>query len=181
MNTQVSPQTGTAGSSLRGQGYEAYILPGVPEAVSTARTLTRRFTGGSGQADNAVTCVSELATNAIVHTRSGLPGGHFAVTLERQPDGSVVISVVDEGARSGSPVLPWGEHGRGLAMVEILSAGWGIVPMYGSGRLTWVRIGPLAPHGRDADRDGGETPRRDTSETPDRDTSRDAALAGIRP
>jgi anti-sigma regulatory factor (Ser/Thr protein kinase) len=85
--------------------------------------------------------VSELATNAIAYTRSGLPGGTFAVSVQDGP-GGVVIRVCDQGARA-MPALaspgPGGEHGRGLRIVAVLAEEWGTEPT-ATGRATWCRI-----------------------------------------
>jgi anti-sigma regulatory factor (Ser/Thr protein kinase) len=164
---KVAKRRAAAGRLVTGNGYAGIVLPGVPESVATARAVTRRVLSTAGaQAQNAVTCVSELVTNAILHTRSGQAGGHLAVTLEIRADRSVVVSVLDEGARTGRAVArPGGEHGRGLSIVEILSDDWGVIPMHGSGRLTWCRLDAVSPSRRDAtrdaQRDGGRDARRD--------------------
>lgn len=185
-NSQVGAPTGTVGTGPKirvSKGYAGFVLPGVPESASAARDAARRVLSRPGnQTDNAVTCVSELATNAILHTRSGQAGGQFAVTLEMLPDWSIVVSVLDEGARTApGPVRPGGESGRGLAIVEILSDDWGIVPMYGPGRLTWCLLKPMRPHLRAASRDASPA-RRDTAHDAPRDgvldTARDAVAGG---
>ena len=63
---------------------------------------------------------SELSTNAIVHSRSGLPGGVFTVRAEVHPGDFAWLEVEDQGG-------PWmeheadEEHGRGLAIVKTLA------------------------------------------------------------
>ena len=79
------------------------VLPGVPESVREARALVRRQLGAGDAAEAAALVVSELATNAICYTRSGLPGGTFAVSVQQVP-GGVVIRVRDAGSRV-APVL----------------------------------------------------------------------------
>ena len=117
------------------------MLPGVPESVREARTVVRSYLGADPAAEVAALAVSELATNAIAHTRSGLPGGTFAVSVHRG-DGGVVVSVRDAGAR-GAPVLteptPRAEHGRGLRVIAALAEDWGTEAL-ASGRATWCRI-----------------------------------------
>jgi anti-sigma regulatory factor (Ser/Thr protein kinase) len=88
-------------------------------------------------------CVSELATNAILYTRSGLPGGTFAVTVQPGP-GEVLVLVHDSGARtSTAPARAADEHGRGLCIVEALSGGFWGVEETSRGRMTWCRIPAL--------------------------------------
>jgi anti-sigma regulatory factor (Ser/Thr protein kinase) len=117
------------------------VLPGVPESVREARAMVRRELGAGDAAEAAALCVSELATNAIAYTRSGLPGGMFAVSVQAVPRG-VVIRVRDQGART-LPVLadpePGAEHGRGLLIVAAVAEEWGTEPA-ATGRATWCRI-----------------------------------------
>jgi anti-sigma regulatory factor (Ser/Thr protein kinase) len=91
-----------------------------------------------------LTCVSELAANAVEHTRSGA-GGTFTVAVGRPRDGMAFVAVTDAGgagepaadgpAADGSGGLS--EHGRGLAMVAAFSSRWGY---RGSarGRTVWA-------------------------------------------
>ncbi|HEY3681686.1 MAG TPA: ATP-binding protein [Streptosporangiaceae bacterium] len=73
---------------------------------------------------------SELATNAVTHTRSGEPGGVFQIAVELRPAESICITAYDEG--STSHVIPHSaaedeESGRGLAIIETLAMQWGVV------------------------------------------------------
>jgi anti-sigma regulatory factor (Ser/Thr protein kinase) len=128
-----------------GKSYMAAVIPGSPQSPAIARALARRQAWLRGeQAESAETCISELVTNAVLHTRSGRPGGQLQLTVERRPDWSVKVSVLDEGTDPGQRPArrPGGEHGRGLAIVEVLSQEWGVTPMYGTGRLTWCVLAP---------------------------------------
>jgi anti-sigma regulatory factor (Ser/Thr protein kinase) len=119
----------------------AAVLPGVPESVREARAMVSRELGAGDAAEAAALCVSELVTNAIAYTRSGLPGGTFAVSVQAGPSG-IVIRVRDGGART-LPVLadpePGAEHGRGLLIVAAVADEWGTEPA-AAGRATWCRI-----------------------------------------
>lgn len=122
-------------------------MPGLPEYVRQARALARAAAATPYQAEAAALCVSELVTNAIVHTRSGLPGGTVTVTIEPgQEPGELRISVGDDGSRTGpwlcppdtdGPVTP--EHGYGLAVVDAIAAVWGRSAGPG-GPVTWCEI-----------------------------------------
>jgi anti-sigma regulatory factor (Ser/Thr protein kinase) len=129
-------------AALATRDAAAIVLRGAPESVREARAMIRRALGVHHPAAEAgALCVSELATNAIAYTRSGLPGGTFAVSVRETPDG-VLIRVADGGAR-GRPApasRAAGEHGRGLQIVAALSAGWG-TERVGRGRVTWCLIG----------------------------------------
>src|ERR1700758_3692537 len=88
-----------------------------------AGPVAGRLDGGR-PADDALLCVSELATNAVLHSRSGRPGGRFTVCAATRP-GRVRVAVADEGG-------PWrpgrgggGQSGRGLLIVGTLASRWG--------------------------------------------------------
>lgn len=104
----------------------ARAFPGVPEQVSAARHFAADLLKGSLLRDDAVTVISELFTNAILHTYSGKPGGLITVQISRWR-GGVRIAVTDQGA-PGTPVicLPAAggepaESGNGLFMVTCLA------------------------------------------------------------
>lgn len=119
-------------------------LPGVASSVGRARELVRACLSPGQATDYAELCTSELATNAVTHTASGLPGGTFTVTVEPGPAG-VVITVTDAGA-SSAPVVSASsgaaEHGRGMLLVAALAAEWGTEAL-GPQRITWCRLGGL--------------------------------------
>lgn len=126
-------------------------LPAAAAPAVTARVFTgdagqvreaRRFLAGAldgcPAADDALLCVSELATNAVLHSRSGWPGGRFTVCA-RLREGSLRVAVADEGG-------PWrqrregdGQSGRGLLIVRELASRWGREEA-GPGRTVWFEI-----------------------------------------
>jgi len=83
--------------------------------------------------------VSELVTNAIVHGRSGA-----AVDASLRADGVLRVAVTDD-----SPALlpavdrqpqATAEGGRGLLIVSLLAARWGVVPTTGGGKTVWFEL-----------------------------------------
>ncbi|MDQ0934416.1 ATP-binding protein [Streptomyces turgidiscabies] len=98
--------------------------PGFPEEISRARRWTRDILRGSPLADDAELIVSELSTNAVLHTASGLETGsfHLALAVSSQV---IALSVTDDGGTGTAPkVEHWdqeAEHGRGLGMVSELA------------------------------------------------------------
>jgi serine/threonine-protein kinase RsbW len=118
------------------------VLPGVPESARRARAVVSRVLGPDHPAAQAaVACVSELAANAISHTRSGLPGGTFTVSVHDSGD-AVRIAVTDTGGNTRPRVRrprPASTRGRGLAIVAALSAAWGCERI-GGGQVTWCHI-----------------------------------------
>jgi anti-sigma regulatory factor (Ser/Thr protein kinase) len=118
----------------------AITLPGVPASVREARRFARRQLAPGKAADTAALAVSELATNAIEHTASGLPGGTFTMAVTAVPRG-MAIFVVDQGLRpaAAAPARAWDEHGRGLAVVAAVAEAWG-AEASPQGRVTWCVI-----------------------------------------
>jgi anti-sigma regulatory factor (Ser/Thr protein kinase) len=123
-------------------------------ASKTAREFTTQILRGWGLlalAEDATVIVSELVTNAVRH------GGRCAVVpdpveliLWRQ-SGQVVCAVTDPGA--DPPVLtqpdPFAEAGRGLHVVEALSATWGWTRLSGRRKAVWAAL-PLPAAGAEA-------------------------------
>jgi len=74
----------------------------------------------AGTCDDAQLCVSELAGNAVRHTRSGGPDGSYRVIVETGPGGRVHAEVRDQGGAGTIPQVLGGgaepdrESGRGL-------------------------------------------------------------------
>jgi anti-sigma regulatory factor (Ser/Thr protein kinase) len=127
------------------------VLPGVPEAAGMARAVVLQALPSHPAADEAALCVSELAANAVLHSGSGLPGGTFTVTVELAGTG-VRIAVTDAGATTRPRTMRPSRgrtHGRGLAIVDALSASWGWgCQRRGGSRTTWCEIYPESANGR---------------------------------
>lgn len=123
---------------------------GRPEHIQDVRVDLRELLKDCPMADDAILCASELATNAVVHSRSGLPGGSFSVRAALSRAEGVVIEVQDQGGI-------WGQGERdlqrphGLDVIDLLATDWGIIGEHHS-RTVWIRIG--WPSGRTAMPDG---------------------------
>lgn len=120
-----------------------FELAAHPSSPAQARRLTRaRLTGwsvGEDICDTAELVVSELVTNAIVHTASS----HVVCELH-DGDDLVRIAVRDEGCAPGRPRAntrqrPEEEHGRGLLLVDTLCHAWG-AHEHGPGLLVWADL-----------------------------------------
>ncbi|MFI8945896.1 ATP-binding protein [Streptomyces sp. NPDC053750] len=149
---------GTMGAGLAGAAaaerrfrFELAAHPGSP---AQARRLTRaRLNGWSvceDTCDTAALVVSELVTNAIVHTAST----HIVCELH-DGDDLVRIAVRDEGCAPGQPhpaadQQPEDEHGRGLLLVDALCDAWG-AHEHGPGLLVWAELPRRADGPRDPD------------------------------
>lgn len=109
-----------------------------PSQVSCARRFLAELLGSSPLLDDAVLCLSELATNAVRHSASRQPGGRFLVRATAGPV-SVRVEVTDAGGRWDGRPDHAGRSGRGLAIVAALAAGWGITGD-DSARTVWFEI-----------------------------------------
>ncbi|MCT9143589.1 ATP-binding protein [Streptomyces violarus] len=140
------PGLGTAGVGPAGAAAERrfrFELAAHPGSPAQARRLTRaRLAGWSvceDTCDSAALVVSELVTNAIVHTASA----HIVCELH-DGDDLVRIAVRDEGCAPGQPhaagrTRPEEEHGRGLLLVDALCEAWG-AHEHGPGLLVWAEL-----------------------------------------
>jgi anti-sigma regulatory factor (Ser/Thr protein kinase) len=85
---------------------------------------------------DAVLLASELATNAVVHARSG-----FEVAVSTDDD-RLRVEVSD--ADPGVPQVQWvpagATSGRGLLIVETLATDWGVTPLEGGGKTVWFEL-----------------------------------------
>lgn len=140
-----------------------FELTAHPGAVAQARRVTRTQLSGwahcEDTCDTAALVVSELVTNAIVHTASSQ-----IVCELHDADELVRIAVRDEGCAPGephpSPQRPEEEHGRGLLLIESLCHSWGAQPA-GLGLLVWAdlpRMTPSEDQSSDADTDDDTEP-----------------------
>ena len=108
-------------------------LAGRPETARAARLWVISHLSGSPAADDAALMVSELVTNALRYSRSGLPGGSVTVKLKITA-GQLRVDVIDQGPDyeqatavpgvdtplDGVPGL-----GAGLVIVRQLADTWG--------------------------------------------------------
>jgi anti-sigma regulatory factor (Ser/Thr protein kinase) len=93
--------------------------------------------------DDALTVVSELAANAVLHAGSEDDDGSGVwLKLTRRP-AHLVCAVTDQGdtlpgtARAAGPLQ---EHGRGLFIVEALSQHWGWTRYAPKGKTVWAML-----------------------------------------
>lgn len=132
-----------SGTDHHRYGFE---LPARVEFVSRARKLAQARLNswdiGGDVHDTALLVVSELVTNAVVHTDGRLVACELLNGAER-----LRITVRDQGsAPTGPRVCRAGEEerGRGLLLVETVSSAWGAYESRsGQGHVVWAEL----PHG----------------------------------
>ncbi|MFJ8357114.1 SpoIIE family protein phosphatase [Streptomyces sp. NPDC093984] len=118
---------------------ESWTVWRVPEAVRHARRFTRRTLRSWGvpeETDTVLLVVSELVTNALVHTDGQV---RLDLTLSNH---RLRVAVADSSPRT--PVKPtsigWeATGGRGILLVEAMSDTWGTLPVSG-GKQVWADI-----------------------------------------
>ena len=122
---------------------------GDPAHVVEARRWADSHMSGSPHAADVALVVTELASNAVRHTRSGDADGFFTVRLSVDVE-KVRIEVADMGSDTEPRVKPvtfdidgdefeLPETGRGLSLVESLAARWGVEGDT-TGRVVWAEI-----------------------------------------
>jgi serine/threonine-protein kinase RsbW len=162
----------------------ARAFPGTPRQAGAARRFVASLLDGSPFCDDAVVVVSELFTNALLHTNSGKPGGLVVVQVTRWLLG-VRVAVTDQGSAK-RPVIGDGgscqqaaESGHGLYLVSCLAEhlGWHDDP---SGRTICAVLGTRPPERQPEPRDQARESSRLPQPPPDhhRDLA-GSAMAGM--
>jgi anti-sigma regulatory factor (Ser/Thr protein kinase) len=114
---------------------------GLLERLSDMRQHLRRILGDVDGVDDVVLVASELAANAIRHSKSGEPGGSFVLQIVEFSD-AWHVRVEDQGGPSSprpEDAEQTDETGRGLPVVAALSRAWGVIGDSG-GRTVWAEI-----------------------------------------
>jgi anti-sigma regulatory factor (Ser/Thr protein kinase) len=122
-------------------------FPAAAPQVREARQFLTTVMDDHPAVADALVCLSELVTNAIVHSRSRQPGGQFTVRVHRHSQG-LRVEVCDQGGLWHPPgqTIEDGEHGRGLLIVSQLASRWGCEGHSQHGWTVWfdVEIHPSA-------------------------------------
>lgn len=115
------------------------VFPGDGRQLRVLRRWLESVLPGCEARDDLASVATELASNAIRHTRSGW-GGCFAVEITVGQH-SVRVAVTDNGAPDGPRLVddPEAETGRGLLLVRALAVRTGIRGDQRS-RMVWAEL-----------------------------------------
>lgn len=116
-------------------------VPSLPRSVGDLRRFAlgvSRDQGFTGDVDVLALLVSEVATNALLHGR-----GEVRLSVMRRA-GCLRVEVADGSDRM--PVrreaTPMAEGGRGIALLDALSAAWGAQASPPQGKVVWFELAP---------------------------------------
>ncbi len=118
--------------------WQVRTFSAVPAQVAQARHFLVGLLGASPLRDDAVLCLSEIATNAVRHSASRHQGGTFEVRATAADDG-LRVEVGDAGGPWFGEPEPGVQPGHGLAIVAALATRWGIGGD-DSARTVWFEI-----------------------------------------
>ncbi|PKV82749.1 ATP-binding protein [Streptomyces sp. TLI_146] len=131
--------------------FAAHQFDAIPISVPHSRTFLMRCltrwrlaTLNHTFTDNALLIVSELTTNAVLHTQPPPPPTdhrQFWLALHMQPT-AVICAVTDPSPTPPHTPAPdlWAETGRGLHLVTTLATTWGWTPTPPPGKTIWARL-----------------------------------------
>jgi serine/threonine-protein kinase RsbW len=142
---RFSPLGRARAARPRGTAFERSYL-GTMEQVREVCADMTAITDGYALSDDLVLITSELATNAIRHSRTGRPAGEFTVRVTLYPYEYAWVEVIDQGGEWASD-----ERRHGLnALAAIAGDGnWGIDGDEAC-HVAWFRLNwpaaPAAPH-----------------------------------
>ncbi|MFF3501233.1 ATP-binding protein [Streptomyces sp. NPDC003247] len=148
-----SPAQFRSPESVRDPARTATLhLTGSRQGFCGARAFTHRTLDGwrlDHCTDDALTVVTELAANAVLHALPDMPADdtdvRLRLTLRRSHLVCAVTDPSDEPPVYPHTVDPLLEHGRGLRIVDALAEHWGWTRRFPGGKTVWAML-PTRTH-----------------------------------
>jgi serine/threonine-protein kinase RsbW len=134
----AEPDTNPPQNEVASTVVYSRVFAGRTDQVHIVRASLGQALAGCPMADDAVLAASELAANAVLHSRSREHGGRFTVRAETYAGDYLWLEVEDGGGPWAEP-LPSETRGRGLAIVAAVSSEWG-VEGDALARVVWARF-----------------------------------------
>ena len=132
------PAVSPPGAAWPSTTAQERVFPAQPSQVGAAREFLAAVLAGCPAAGDAVLCLSELASNAVLHSASKQPGGTFTVRAEISGN-SVTLHIKDNGGHWAEQARNDG-RGHGLDIVSELAADWGRAGGPLTGWLVWATL-----------------------------------------
>jgi anti-sigma regulatory factor (Ser/Thr protein kinase) len=142
VNREAVPAAASA-PSLATKCRCSVSFPATASQIIRARQFLEGFLADSPLAADAVLCLSEVATNSVIHSNSRREGGRFTVNVERYDDDHVRVEVKDRGGPWIERTKPEGQLSLGLRIVDQLACEWGIKSASYRARTVWFEVGPI--------------------------------------
>jgi Histidine kinase-like ATPase domain len=135
----LQPRPGAAVFSPPARAHRR-TFPARPDQVRVARAFLTTAIADCPVAADALLCLSELATNSVLHSASREPGGTFTVRAHVLPGDHVRIEVEDAGGpwQASAPDRDGRPHG--LDIVRAVAADCGVTGGGLAGRVAWARL-----------------------------------------
>ena len=113
--------------------------PGTASQLRLVRRAVRGLLGDCPIADDAVSLLSELCANAIIHSDSGKSGGTFTVRAEHVVNDYVRGEVEDQGSDWHGELSAAATRPHGLYLLLNLASACGIERV-GRAHVVWFRL-----------------------------------------
>jgi serine/threonine-protein kinase RsbW len=120
------------------------VFPGRVDQAAPARRFAGFLLTDAGCGEDAEFVIAELASNALLHTRSGKAGGWFGIEVALGEYAHIAVRDLGGGGVPSvaftRPVDELPEHGRGLAAVSTLALTMGWMGNTVDGHTVWARL-----------------------------------------
>lgn len=114
--------------------------PGAAEQIRCVRADLAAELARCPMADELLLAVSELCTNAVIHSRSRAEGGRFTVRVDIRADDYVWAEIEDQGGRWNDPAHDDRPHGLDIVAALAGDRNWGVDGDEFTGHTVWLRL-----------------------------------------